>query len=221
MNKIKYDFLKDGVEFKFIDIEGSNTVPYVWNEFLNDFYGLEKISLSKEDLVIDIGANVGMFSIYVKKKFGCRVISFEPVIENFNSFKENIILNGLSIDDFELHNTAITNIEGDIINIYTPTSNSGGSSIYEIGNNCNECRTEKIDKYINGCVYLKIDCEGGEYDIIPNILDKIKNIKYIGIEYHKYNSSQNPIQLDKEIKNNFNGLIFSNIEDPNASWNIK
>ena len=92
MNKIKYSFIKDGEEFTFMDIEGSNTVPYVWNEFLNDFYGLEKISLSKDDLVIDIGANVGIFSIYVKKKFGCRVISFEPVIDNFNSFKENIIL---------------------------------------------------------------------------------------------------------------------------------
>lgn len=220
MNKIKYSFIKDGEEFTFMDIEGSNTVPYVWNEFLNDFYGLEKISLSKDDLVIDIGANVGIFSIYVKKKFGCRVISFEPVIDNFNSFKENIILNGLSLDDFELHNTAITNVEGGIINICTPIGNSGGSSIYEVGN-CYECKTEKIDKYINGCVYFKIDCEGGEYDIIPDILDEVKNMKYIGIEYHQYNYTQYPIQLDKKIKDNFNGQIFSNIEDPNAIWNIK
>lgn len=222
MNTEIFTFTKDDQLFTFQDKKGSDTVPYVWNEFLNNFYGLEAISLNENDTVIDIGANVGMFSIYIKKRFGCKVIAFEPVLENFENFKKNIILNGFSENDFELHQTAITNVEDGDIYISTPETNSGGSSIYQIGGKVSHCKTETIDKYlINGCTYFKIDCEGGEYDILPTILHSLNDFKYIGIEYHSYNNSQDALGLHQTVINNFNGTIFSNISDPQASWNLR
>lgn len=222
MNTQNFTFFKNDIEFIFTDSKDSLTVPYVWNELLNDSYGLETIELTKDDIVIDIGANVGMFSIYVKKKFGCKVIAFEPVPQNFENFKKNIVLNGFTENDFELHQVAITNIENDEIYIATPPTNSGGSSIFEVSDIMSKCKTETIDKYlVNGCTYFKIDCEGGEYQIIPSILDKLNTFKYIGMEYHSYNESQNAIDLYRQMVLNFNGPIFSNILDENASWNIK
>lgn len=221
MNTNVFTFNKDGEVYTFQDRQGSDTVPYVWNEFTNDFYGLNNIKLSDKDVVIDIGANVGMFSIYVKKRFGCRVISFEPVLENFENFKKNIYLNGLKESDFELHHSAITNVDGGEIFITSPGKNSGGSSIYEIDGYRTACKTERINKYLDNCTYLKIDCEGGEYDIIPNILNHLNDVKFIGIEYHSYNTNQDAIGLHNLICSNFNGQIFSNIEDKYASWNLK
>lgn len=216
-----FKFTKDGIDFTFLDIDGSKTVPYVWNEMENDFYGLNSVELTEDDTVIDVGANVGLFSIYVKKKFGCKVIAFEPIAQNFENLKKNILLNGFSESDFELHQSAITDIEGGEISIGTPISNSGGSSVFERGDFNSLCRTEKIDKYINNkCAYLKMDCEGGEYSIIPYILSLINNFKYIGIEYHSYNASQDAIGLNNQISNIFKGRIFSNIADPQASWNL-
>lgn len=198
-----------GIELTFEDIATSNTVPFVFGELRSDYYGLEKIQLSENDIVLDIGANVGMFSIYAKKKFGCKVIAFEPVLSNFEQFQKNIILNGLSLSDIELHNTAITDVEGGEIKIGTPKDNTGGSSAFYHTHDMPICKTETIDKYITeGCVYLKIDCEGGEYAIIPTILDKLNQFKYIGIEYHKFSAAQDPIALHKSIESVFNGEIF-------------
>jgi FkbM family methyltransferase len=198
----------NNIELSFKDISESNTVPYVFGELESDYYGLEKIELSPKDIVIDIGANVGMFSIYVKKKFGCNIIAFEPVLLNYNHFKENILLNGLKLEDFELHNTAIAAKE-DIVKIGTPYYNTGGSSIFYNCENMQECKTERLDKYItDDCKYLKIDTEGGEYEIVPDIINKINTFLYVGIEYHKYYSSHNPKELHNLIVSNFKGKLF-------------
>jgi FkbM family methyltransferase len=219
MKPLEYTGLGD-TNFIFEDIRNSNTVPYVWNELMNNFYGIEDIHLTEDDIIIDIGANVGLFSIYMKKKFGCKVIAFEPVPENFENLKRNIIHNGFLESDFELHNCAITNIDGGEIQIGTPILNSGGSSVFEAGNFNSICKTETIDKYlVNGCSYFKIDCEGCEYDVIPTIIDKLNDFQYIGIEYHQYIPSHDAKKLYRDMQSNFNGLIFSNIGDVNAIWN--
>ena len=198
-----------GIELQFEDVSTSNTVPFVFGELQWDYYGLEQIQLSKDDIVLDIGANVGMFSIYVKKKFGCKVIAFEPVLSNFEQFQKNILLNGLSLSDIELHNTAITDVEGGEIRIGTPIHNTGGSSAFYHTDDMPVCKTETIDKYITeDCTYLKIDCEGGEYAIIPSILHELNCFKYIGIEYHKFNHEQDPFKLHDLIKSNFKGTMF-------------
>lgn len=206
-----------GIELKFEDVAESNTVPFVFGEFESDYYGLEQIQLSPDDTVIDIGANVGIFSIYVKKKFGCKVIAFEPVLMNFEQFKKNIVLNGLSLDDIELHNVAITDVEGGEIKIGTPLYNTGGSSMFHHNDAMAVCKTETIGKYITDkCKYLKIDCEGGEYAIVPTILDKISNVSYIGIEYHKFNNEQDPTTLDALLRSTFKGIIFDGLPKNNS-----
>jgi FkbM family methyltransferase len=202
----------NGISLNFIDLVNSGTPSCVFTELQRDDYGLEQINLSPEDTVIDIGANIGMFSIYIKKKFGCKVIAFEPVSVNFEHFKKNIELNGLSINDFELHNVAITSKENDIIQIGTPPYNSGGSSIFHKCDIISNCKTERLHKYITkDCKYLKIDTEGGEFEIIPDILDVLNNFKYIGIEYHTFMNNHNPLELHNLIVSNFKGQIFGQI----------
>jgi len=44
----------------------------------------------------DIGANIGLYSIYAAKKRKCRVFSFEPSVFNLELLARNIFLNGLS-----------------------------------------------------------------------------------------------------------------------------
>ena len=207
--KARFQVVIKGIPFVFEDLSSSNTVLIVTKELETDYYGLERIKLLPTDTVIDIGGNIGMFSIYVKKKFGCKVIAFEPVPINYEQFKQNILLNGLSLDDIELHNVAITDKEGDVIKIGTPVDNTGASSEFNQGGAISICTTETINKYITpDCTYLKIDCEGGEYKIIPTILDKLNQFKHIGIEFHKLTEDQDPRVLRTLIRNNFKGSIF-------------
>ncbi|MGQ0663499.1 MAG: FkbM family methyltransferase [Pseudomonadota bacterium] len=52
-------------------------------------------TLDKNDVLWDIGANVGMYSLYAAKFRGCRVFAFEPEAQNFALLVENIALNGV------------------------------------------------------------------------------------------------------------------------------
>jgi len=52
--------------------------------------------LGPEAVLWDIGANVGVFSLYAARRNGCRVLAFEPAAANFHVLVRNIILNDLS-----------------------------------------------------------------------------------------------------------------------------
>lgn len=201
----------NGIEMSFVDGLNSWTVSEVFEELKNNPYGIDDAILSPKDILIDVGANIGMFSIYAHIKFGCKIIAFEPIIENVNNFKRNILLNRLDPDFFEIHHCAITSKDGTWLKIGKLDYNSGGcSEIFSYVSNYENCRTETLNKYIHPeCKFLKMDCEGSEYDVIPNLLDKLNLFKYIGIEYHETND-KSPHELHKVIKNNFNGILHPN-----------
>lgn len=218
-NKTWHECKINGIPFVFIDEANSKTVPYVIGEFEKDFYRLKELNLKPTDCVIDVGTNVGIFSIYMKKVFGCKVICFEPIPSNIDSLKQNIWMNGFTEEDFEIHQCAISDVDGEIVRIGVPPDNTGGSSIeYGFVENAIECRTETLSKYLTpDCKYLKIDCEGAEYQIIPTIVDKLPQLNYLGIELHKYTEDQDPLALYNLINSNFSGLLACN--DPkDPAW---
>ncbi|MCG8325700.1 MAG: FkbM family methyltransferase [Thiotrichales bacterium] len=53
-------------------------------------------TFSPGDVFWDVGANVGIYSLFAATRPGVRVISFEPMAENFSSLQKNIRLNNLS-----------------------------------------------------------------------------------------------------------------------------
>ncbi|MGE3314027.1 MAG: FkbM family methyltransferase [Planctomycetaceae bacterium] len=52
-------------------------------------------SFGPSDVLIDVGANVGMYSIWAAATRGTRVFAFEPEAQNFALLNRNIQLNGL------------------------------------------------------------------------------------------------------------------------------
>lgn len=55
-------------------------------------------AIGRDDVYWDIGANVGLYAIYVAKFRGCRVVAFEPEAQNYALLIENLVLNGISGD---------------------------------------------------------------------------------------------------------------------------
>jgi FkbM family methyltransferase len=88
----------------------------VYTHFLSDYAELLFLThcLRSEDLFVDIGANVGMYSIWVAGSTGAHVICFEPVPETFLALNQNIRLNCLDrlIDPCQL---AIGDADGEIM----------------------------------------------------------------------------------------------------------
>ncbi|KAF6844458.1 amino acid adenylation domain-containing protein [Colletotrichum musicola] len=59
--------------------------------------------LSETPFVIDAGANVGMFSIYIKQKYpAAKILAFEPAPETFNVMRQNLKLHNVA-EGVEMH----------------------------------------------------------------------------------------------------------------------
>lgn len=62
--------------------------------------------LRKDDLFIDIGANVGSYTILTGSEVGCYVLSIEPISRTFIHLKNNVSINNLE-DKVRLYNVGI------------------------------------------------------------------------------------------------------------------
>lgn len=155
---------------------------------LADEYNINQLSLSPESTVIDIGAHIGIFSVFVSKK-AKKIFAFEPVSENFDLLKQNIQLNNLE-DKINIFNVAVSD-KKETLKIYLSKINTAGHSIYKNSDEYTYAQTvtlqEIFDKNsIEICDLLKIDTEGSEYKILFGLPQNyFKRIKRIHLEHHK------------------------------------
>lgn len=78
---------------------------FFYNEIFRD-HAYDITELPEDAFIIDAGANVGMFSLYMKKKYpSSTILAFEPAPETFQILCENIKLHNLK--DIELHKCAL------------------------------------------------------------------------------------------------------------------
>ena len=88
--------IKDPVTSKTINYSVSNNTT-LWRA--QSLFEKEPItikwirSFKKNSVFYDVGANVGMYSIFAGYVSGVKVYSFEPESNNFQSLMENIIIN--------------------------------------------------------------------------------------------------------------------------------
>ncbi|PIN99119.1 MAG: hypothetical protein COT90_01185 [Candidatus Diapherotrites archaeon CG10_big_fil_rev_8_21_14_0_10_31_34] len=75
--------------------------------FFGNEYFTKDLVLSEKAVVFDVGAHIGIFSVFISQKAE-KVFSFEPVLENFNLLKQNIELNKLENKVFPF-NSAVSN----------------------------------------------------------------------------------------------------------------
>lgn len=132
--------------------------------------------LHPEDLFLDIGANIGYFSVYAAKIKKAKVISFEPSKRELARFYENIALNQLNnivVFPFALGNE-ITKVKLNLANFQNPGKNSIINS-----HSSDFTSDETIDIFtlkdlvsthqISQIKLVKIDVEGYEYQVLMGL----------------------------------------------------
>jgi FkbM family methyltransferase len=196
MNKKKYEINFNGTILNLYDLESSETLDHLKREVCdNDEYNIKNLSFEDGDVVIDIGANVGLVSIFLAKKFpNIKIYSFEAHPLTYSIFLENIELNG--VKNIHPHNLAVFSKDDEVIEIKMDYINTGSSSCFdtyvENNNEAEKVKTIKLDTIIknndiNKIKFLKIDCEGAEFDILEKseLIHEIE-IQNVGIEIHSY-----------------------------------
>lgn len=173
--------------------------------------------------VLEIGANIGWYSLLAAAKVGkkgrCFIFEANPHI--FDYLYRNILINDF-IERVELVNKAVYNKSGKL-NFHIPKYISGNSSVREIKNKANfadgvgcveriEVPCVSIDEYFKGqqikIDVIKIDAEGSEpfiFEGMEEIISANPDIKII-CEFAPHFISEigrNPHEFIKSIKNIF------------------
>jgi len=157
-------------------------------------------NLYEDSIVFDVGGYVGDFAEKISKKFGCKIYLFEPsqffykkCLERFKDNK-NILC----------FNYGIGNLNGDFI---LSNDNEASSTKRKISDKEGEkIKIKKIsdiieEQKVNKIDLMKINIEGGEYDLLfflinENLISKINNIQ---IQFHNF--IPNAIKKREEITN--------------------
>ena len=138
--------------------------------------------------VVDIGAHIGTFSLYACLTNASQVLAFEPERNNFRLLTHNIDTNRLA-NRVKAFNLAVWS-EDTKRTLFTSRGTAFHSFYpyaYHVGGiepvTCKGINT--ILQPLKGPIFLKVDAEGSEYEIITHIDDaNIRKIARIELEYH-------------------------------------
>ncbi|MDR1818549.1 MAG: FkbM family methyltransferase [Puniceicoccales bacterium] len=152
-------------------------------------------------IVIDIGANLGVTSLFMANKPNVeKVFAFEPLKPNFAELNKNVRLNPALADKVESFCMGLGDVDTKISipfnpNMNTCSSTTGLGSVGKMKGTWLEEVTVResgavLAPIIEGAngrgVFCKIDCEGAEFQILPNLQKNniLGKIDAIAMEVH-------------------------------------
>ena len=140
--------------------------------------------------VVDIGANIGVFSLFAAAEPDTRVYAYEPVQATYAQLRENVQLNGLEerVKTFNLGVTSGSEHRA----IHLSAHGSPFNTLYGAeGGRTEEIACVGLDRVfeatdIDRCDLLKLDCEGAEFEILLEASEgALQRVRRICVEYHE------------------------------------
>lgn len=195
--------------------------------FCNKEYDCDLFSLEKNDVVLDIGSNVGAFIVKAINNKCSKIYSCEPfaksfsILENYFGHFPQVILN----------NAAISEKTEEKSLVILPDSETSGGNFLADNESIDWQNRDKPQQKIQGYSFLdfikkndiefidyfKCDCEGGEHYIFTEENSNYikNNIKKIAVEYHGHADNlisffrRHDFEYQLFIKDPKLGLIFA------------
>lgn len=195
--KVVYRFLSSHLKNPnlVVEVEGSKMLLdskdslglSVWGVYEPFETELFKKEILKGEVVLDIGANIGYYTLIAAKLVGenGKVFAFEPDPSNFAILQKNVEMNGYK--NVILVQKAVSNETGKL-RLYLCEDNKADHRIYDShdGRKFIEIEAVRLDDYFknyNGKVdFIKMDIQGGEGGAIQGmllLLQKNKNVKIV------------------------------------------
>lgn len=174
-------------------------------------------------VLYDVGANVGIYSIYAASIKEARVISIEPSFLNlellFRNIQANNLQNKVTIVPLSLSlNNQVANFymqSGD--NIWGGSHNTSGKGLAQDGNLMRDFLiSSQVELSMDSLIeifglpnpeYLKLDVDGLESEILKGATKSLKTVKSILVEVNQKNNEQG-----KEIHKILEDMDFTQLE---------
>jgi FkbM family methyltransferase len=173
--------------------------------------------LRKEDMFIDIGANIGSYTLLSASEVGAETVSFEPIPQTFKVLKTNIVLNDLEVNTRAL-NIGLGSQKGMLK--FTASLDTVNHVATLKDTNTIDVQIERFDGVISNLhkpTLIKIDVEGFESEVIDGMRNTLvdPNLKGIIIELNgsgkRYGYNEEHIH-DKLLSYNFKPFQYSPFE---------
>ena len=173
--------------------------------------GIPDFLLEENSVLIDIGANIGIFSVFASINTNSKIIAIEPHPDNYSLLLCNLELN--DINNIITINSAVgERHENRFLEIGQALSGCqlipSGHSVPTMKKSIEvDCRTlieimqtSNVDLERNPS-FIKLDCEGSEYEILESIDNEyLSKIKVISMEYHLKKGEKLMKRLVKRLK---------------------
>jgi len=183
-SRIRADFIEIEGQRLFLDKEDSLMLSIKNKEHENFETECAKNIINEGDVVVDLGANIGYYTLIFAKLVGKNgeVFAFEPEPNNFELLKKNV--------EFNLHKNvtliqkAVSDKNG-IVKMYVSKRNLASHRIFDAGDNRKTINVDTITldeffkDYPRQINFIKMDVEGVEGGVIlgaSNLLEKSKKI---------------------------------------------
>ena len=150
--------------------------------------------LEPTDILYDVGANIGVYSVFAAVCRGCRVIAFEPEAQNYAALNLNLALNGLGerVKAYCLAASA----EGGFFPLNLSEVGVGGSG-HEVKEavgyfleprpaafkqGCLAVALEDLVDFVGYPTHVKIDVDGFEHEVVQGLGDLLNSIESLCVE---------------------------------------
>lgn len=178
---------------KLIDYKGK-IKAYVREDTSDEFVVREvfsgeynKLNIRPDDVILDFGLNIGMFTCFALSKGAKQVWSYEAESENFDYAVRNVEMNFPDKLRYNLNNKAVVGNDDTIryFSINTKKNKGAHSLVEKRGRD--RCTVQCIN--INDAIdqanptIIKMDIEGAEYECLPAVKDW-SGIRELIFEFH-------------------------------------
>lgn len=163
-------------------------LAFIQSMYVHHLQALLTVKDKSIETVVDVGANIGNFTLLTNKVFGPKKIySFEPIPLTFKSLEKNC----KKLKNVELQNTALSNNIGKALMDFSvnesDVSRFTGDTEIKNEKSTIEVDTLTLDEFVKSkripkIDLLKIDVESFENLVLEGSKSSLKNVRYLFIE---------------------------------------
>lgn len=186
----------------------------VFNEIfkLREYRSAEEAIRNAEDPIIDAGAHAGFFTLYCKAlNPKVKIFAIEPEPGNFSALKRHLEEN--KIKNVKIVRAALAGQSGQRSLLISPDShNHKLAEIENSGDQKVEVTAYSFADFlkknkIKNVSLLKMDIEGGEFEVIKSLSAKdLSMVNFVILEYH---NKQRRAELEQKLRENkFGAQVF-------------
>ena len=214
-----YDYSRKGDTFH---CRPDSSDEYVVRECYSPIYFKDYMNYNKDDIVLDVGANIGAYSTRVSKLVK-EVYSFEPLKENYDLAQKNLDRN--NVTNVKLYNNALIGTDDDEINFYlSKGKNLGGHTILPTrGRGIIVVKARKFSDVLSEtkATKIKMDIEGAEWNILSEDDIDWSTVDGLVMEWHHKSFKNTRVEKFKWVMDYLSDkfkVVESNLDLNKKTW---